>query len=552
MLRPFRIPETRLLAINELVAQVTLTFRTDEDEEVRYRYEQDSELQSLVQTAVVSLVNCGYTTGMARGPGFVLHQLRKKWPIGRRYIFTRDGDPLQSSLHKYFFQLELVDDIDERQDAPMLEIVELRGVGLSPSASSMAGSTIEGLDAVNLPPMAAIFGQGYPQMGDPMGHRRSGSAYSVHSGYSGRSERQRPQSPFYYSSGRRRPESPSPRRSLEPRAEELESEYRHAHESVYAELAPASHGASVRGVQPGEPGSVGSPMQSTVRTRSLSRSSVGSVRTMQSVEMHGRSGQAPAPQVRPSAVAAAAGSAQRPTGIPAPRPQPAASSAKSQSEQQPRLGRTTWYRSLHGISPLARQPKSLSSSDNEAALGARLDAGEMASQIPRVAGNAHHGSPASSRPPRAPAKEPSGLNALASRFKRKILSPINIHREKQRSRPGSRLAREVRSSDAGSDGVDTSDFTGPESDGASDGEARGSAIPVPASAIPVPASAIPVPVSTARRAADADGKLGEPAHGSAARGAIGVVRPDMPPPKKRPTRPQSAEPLPESVPIPAS
>ncbi|KAJ2863784.1 hypothetical protein GGI22_001878, partial [Coemansia erecta] len=50
-LRPFRIPETRLLAINELVVQVTLTFRTDEDEELRYRYTENKFLQSLVQTS---------------------------------------------------------------------------------------------------------------------------------------------------------------------------------------------------------------------------------------------------------------------------------------------------------------------------------------------------------------------------------------------------------------------------------------------------------------------------------------------------------------------
>ncbi|KAJ2889499.1 hypothetical protein IWW38_004669, partial [Coemansia aciculifera] len=104
-LEPFKVPETRLLAISELVVQVTITFRTDEDEELHYRYDQDAELQALVQTAVVSLVNCGYTTGVAKGPGFLLHQVRKKWPIGRRYIFTKDGEPMQSSLHKYFFQL---------------------------------------------------------------------------------------------------------------------------------------------------------------------------------------------------------------------------------------------------------------------------------------------------------------------------------------------------------------------------------------------------------------------------------------------------------------
>ncbi|KAJ2394057.1 hypothetical protein GGI23_004835, partial [Coemansia sp. RSA 2559] len=55
-LRPFRIPETRLLAISELVVQVTSTFRTDDDEELRYRYTENKFLQSLVQTSVVSLV----------------------------------------------------------------------------------------------------------------------------------------------------------------------------------------------------------------------------------------------------------------------------------------------------------------------------------------------------------------------------------------------------------------------------------------------------------------------------------------------------------------
>ncbi|KAJ2793707.1 hypothetical protein H4R20_006462, partial [Coemansia guatemalensis] len=146
MLRSFRIPETRLLVINDLVVQVTVTFRTDEDEEMRYRYAEDSELQSLVQTSVISLVNCGYTDGVARGPGFVLYQKRKKWPIGRRYIFTRHGEPLQSSLHKYFFQLELLD-WEGQQHGNAVEITELRGVGMSPSSSSIAGSTIEGLEA---------------------------------------------------------------------------------------------------------------------------------------------------------------------------------------------------------------------------------------------------------------------------------------------------------------------------------------------------------------------------------------------------------------------
>ncbi|KAJ1785887.1 hypothetical protein LPJ67_003794, partial [Coemansia sp. RSA 1938] len=361
MLRPFRIPETRLLAINELVVQVTLTFRTDEDEEVRYRYELDAELQSLVQTAVVSLVNCGYTNGVARGPGFILHQMRKKWPIGRRYIFTRHGEPQHSSLHKYFLQLELVDDVDERDEVPVVEIAELRGVAQSPSVSSMAGSTIEGLDAVTLP-MEAILGH----VGD-MGHRRSGSGYSVHSGYSGRSGYSERQS-FGYDGARQRPESPSPRQ------EELESEYQCARERAYPELQGSHGDTSVQGM--GGDSGFGSSGQGTVLTRSISRSSVGSVRTMQSVEMSGQSAgmhardrtrQSVSPQVRPSAVAAAAASG--PVRRTTESPRKPHSPANSPGEQLS-LGRTSWYRSLHGISPLSRQQKSLSSSDNEIHLSA--------------------------------------------------------------------------------------------------------------------------------------------------------------------------------------
>ncbi|KAJ2357955.1 hypothetical protein IWW50_001412 [Coemansia erecta] len=555
MLRPFRIPETRLLAINELVAQVTLTFRTDEDEEVRYRYEQDADLQSLVQTAVVSLVNCGYTNGVARGPGFILHQMRKKWPIGRRYIFTRHGEPMQSSLHKYFLQLELVDDIDERgHEAPTLEIAELRGVAMSPSASSIAGSTIEGLDAVTLPPMAAIFGQGHPQMGDVMGHRRSGSGYSVNSGYSGRSGysgHQRPHSPFYYEANRQRPESPSLQRSAAPRVEELESEYRNARESAYPELQPAHADVSLRGTSGID--NFGSPAQSTVRTRSISRSSVGSVRTMQSVEMRGRSSQTVSPQVRPSVVAAAAaasGPASRAGDSLTPREPPSAPVAVSPVEQQ-RLGRTSWYRSLHGISPLSRQAKSLSSSDNEIHLGAIAESAEMATQIPRVAGNAQQKPTTGLRPPRAPTAKDSGLNGLAHRLTRKILSPINIHKAKHsQQRRKSKLAREFGTSDTGSDDVDTSDFTGPKSDGVSDSEARASV-----GVSRVLESAIPIPAAAAKRPASVEGDFNSSgrAESIGKTGATGISRPDMPPPKKRPARqPQPVESVSEPVSIPTS
>ncbi|KAJ2851601.1 hypothetical protein IWW36_000924 [Coemansia brasiliensis] len=545
MLRPFRIPETRLLAINDLVAQVTLTFRTDEDEEVRYRYEQDREIQSLVQTAVVSLVNCGYTNGIARGPGFVLHQLRKKWPIGRRYIFTRHGEPLQSSLHKYFFQLELVDDMEyNQQDAPILEITELRAVGMSPSASSIAGSTIEGLDAVSLPPMAAMFGQGYSQMGDISGHRRSGSVHSGYSGRSGYSSGQRPRSPFYYDSIRQqqRPESPSPRK---PGVGELETEYQNARQMVYSNQP---HDTQVRGS--GRLASMEeSPAQSTVRTRSVSRSSVGSGRTMQSIEIQGRASQTGSPLVRPSTVAE---SASRAAGtLPTSSSRTPARHSATLASEQPRIGRTSWYRSLHGISPLSRNPKSLSSSDNEAILGA-VDAAatEPATQIPRVAGNGGSGPANVTRPPRAPSVKESGLTGLANRFRRKVLSPINIHRSKQEQGGQRGSSFEIsQSSGASSDDVDTSDFTRSESD------------EMPAKTRKFKTaltSAIPLPSSLARRAASDEGKrkLGESSTSSNS-SAAGISRPDMPPPKRRPLRQQaptqsSSEPLPEPTSIPVS
>ncbi|KAJ2765826.1 hypothetical protein IWQ56_003946 [Coemansia nantahalensis] len=387
VLKPFRVPETRLLAINELVAQVTLTYRTDEDEEMGYRYERDAQLQQLVQTAVVSLVNCGYTTGVARGPGFVLHQTRKKWPIGRRYIFTRHGEPLQSSLHKYFFQLELVD--DERGDRPVLEITEVRGVALS--VSSVAGSFIEGLDAVPLPPMAAIFGQDVPL--DGADRRRSGSVVSAHSSYSAH----RPRSPFYYEATGR-PGSPSPLRSIREaaamggRTSRL-SAYADPGDAGRAHNGPAGFSPTARieaqraprgaGSSPAQPAEhIGSPEQSTVRTRSVSRSSAGS---MQSVERL------------------------------------VENSAPARGE---RLGRTPWYRSLHGISPLSRQQKSLSSSDNEALLGA-VPAGAGVSRIPRVAGAS-----SAPRPVALPPASP-GLGGLAHRMGRRILSPINMYRQRQ-------------------------------------------------------------------------------------------------------------------------
>ncbi|KAJ2156590.1 hypothetical protein GGF46_005079 [Coemansia sp. RSA 552] len=556
MLRAFRIPETRLLAINDLVAQVTLTYRTDEDEEMGYRYERDAELQSLVQTSVVSLVNCGYTHGVARGPGFVLHQMRKKWPIGRRYIFTQHGEPMQSSLHKYFFQLELVDEIEMPPPGPpMLEISELRGVALSPSVSSIAGSTIEGLDAVALPPMSAMFDQGYPPAGG--GHRRSGSALSgrsVNSAYSGRSSYLghygRPRSPFYYDGSaaqQHRPSSPSPRRYsvrgvgssvAMPEEAMLESEYRSAQEAVHLDdglppsmagqnTAPGSNGGGVAAEH------TSSPVQSTVRTRSVSRSSAGTIQSV--VEA------APEAEDRASRLAVLP-----PSRIP--KPPPAQSASSQAGEPAQRLGRTTWYRSLHGISPLSRQQKSLSSSDNEMVLGADGTAVAAAAaditQIPRVAGNGGQAL-STGRPPPGPGAATAvrdagngspSLGGIAHRLKRKILSPINIHR----SRHGSKLSRELRASDKSSgEDLDTSDFTGPDSDDASDKEVA---------ARLQPALSIPEAV-----AADHKRKLPPSSRSSASRRSSVSTEPsrEMPPPSKRPARreqPSSSRSLATSIP----
>ncbi|KAJ1789012.1 hypothetical protein LPJ59_005425, partial [Coemansia sp. RSA 2399] len=473
-LRPFRIPETRLLAINELVVQVTLTFRTDEDEELRYRYTENKFLQSLVQTSVVSLVNCGYTHGVAQGPGFLLHQMRKKWPIGRRYIFTRHGEPLQSSLHKYFFQLEFVDgDVDARA-APVLEITEMRGVGMSPSASSMAGSTIEGLDAVALPPMAAIFGPNDVARSGGS-HRRSGSAHSnrsIHSTYSNR-----PHSPSPFSRGPRDSYSRQHRASQgallssSPRLRAQHTDGLHAEEgaidldlenagghpqsvSQYAQMYGSDfrpedehRNAKSHGTAAVEPSPVISTM-STTRTRSVSHSSSReSANTMQSIIEEA----APADTADPAHL-------YGPNG-----PSPPINN-------QLRIGRTSWYRSLHGISPLSRQPKSLSSSDNEFVFGVpgapALDANGAAdmtrsgsnsrktvtggnalpaSRIPRIAGQPVRRQLAQGTVSPEPQ---TGIGGLASRLKRKVLSPINMHRERQRN---SSLSREMQRAQAAVD-----------------------------------------------------------------------------------------------------
>ncbi|KAJ1917636.1 hypothetical protein H4219_003098 [Mycoemilia scoparia] len=120
----------------------------------------------------------------------VLVLLRKKWPLGKRYIFTRNGNTLQSSIYKYFIHLEFIDE-PEPNPEPYIEIAELRGIMSSPPMSSIAGSTIDGLDAVTLPlnspeqlqdPDGRLL-QGYQQLrgNDFSWIRRTASAASQHS-----------------------------------------------------------------------------------------------------------------------------------------------------------------------------------------------------------------------------------------------------------------------------------------------------------------------------------------------------------------------------------
>ncbi|KAJ2764298.1 hypothetical protein IWQ57_005217 [Coemansia nantahalensis] len=307
--------------------------------------------------------------------------------------------------------------------------------------------------------MAAIFGQDVPL--DGADRRRSGSVLSAHSSYSAH----RPRSPFYYEAAGR-PGSPSPLRSIR---EAAAMGGRTSRLSAYADPGdtgrtangPAGFSPTARieaqraprgaGSSPAQPAEhIGSPEQSTVRTRSVSRSSAGS---MQSVERL------------------------------------VENSAPARGE---RLGRTPWYRSLHGISPLSRQQKSLSSSDNEALLGA-VPAGAGVSRIPRVAGAS-----SAPRPVALPPASP-GLGGLAHRMGRRILSPINMYRQRQPD----------------------------------------NARPAPASAIPVPRSSMPVPAITPEKRKLDTEPLSE-----------GIRRPDMPPPSKRPApRPQ---PSPQSVALPES
>ncbi|KAJ1643719.1 hypothetical protein J3B02_000779 [Coemansia erecta] len=476
-LKPFRIPETRLLAINDLVVQVTLTFRTSDDEELRHRYEQNPTMQSLVLTTLVSLVNCNYTNGMGKGPGFLLHQMRKKWPIGRRYIFTRNGEPMHSSMHKFFFQLELTDP----EEGAMLEIAEIRAVGMSPAASSYAGSVIEGLDAVSLPPVENMF-SAEEFISGGRGRRSS----SVYSGYSAtnRSPVIRPTGPPSPRYGPRGGTANSTGITPEIRRASISDNhatmgYRAAPPSVSMSQQAQFHAPRYNPTRPPAVSEEPSPVMpsSSIRTRSISRSSVGSARTMHSVgadnSLSPRISQKQAylPPQHPSNINNPPVSASTTAN---------ASTSVSPGDGRLRLGRTNWYRSLHGISPLSRQPKSLSSSDNEFINGAPNNLAAAAADIAvinnsgsnlhttgsRIAGQL----PPPSRIPKPTISKRAAVSSdnehedtgekasFASRLKRRVMTPLGIHNrtKQQQQQRNERESAIPRPSSAVSSNINTS------------------------------------------------------------------------------------------------
>ncbi|PVU89586.1 hypothetical protein BB559_005027 [Furculomyces boomerangus] len=123
-----KIPQTRLLAIGDLVVQISLEYRSDEDEEKKYLYKKNIDMQKDIQLAVVALINSKYPKGVARGKGFVLHQIRKKWKLSNKYIFTCHNNVLQSSKHKYRFLVEFIDDLPENMRySGSVEIAQVDG-----------------------------------------------------------------------------------------------------------------------------------------------------------------------------------------------------------------------------------------------------------------------------------------------------------------------------------------------------------------------------------------------------------------------------------------
>ncbi|PVU87985.1 hypothetical protein BB560_006412, partial [Smittium megazygosporum] len=133
----FKIPETRLVYLNNLVVQISLEYRSDVDEENHLIYEQNVKLQKDLQLAVVELISSNIPKGMARGCGFALFQSRKKWQLFNKYVFTKDSKPILGSQYKYRFDVELIDDSQnpDWSDGGYIEITETEGDSFRDSGS---------------------------------------------------------------------------------------------------------------------------------------------------------------------------------------------------------------------------------------------------------------------------------------------------------------------------------------------------------------------------------------------------------------------------------
>ncbi|KAJ1980154.1 hypothetical protein H4R34_002563 [Dimargaris verticillata] len=137
-LRPFHIPETRIVFANNEITQVTLSYASYHSESNHTLYENSSELQRLVQLAVLAILRCDYTRGAVRGHGFTLHLVRKLWHLGEKYRFYKDRQLLRASPYKYNFYLELSDGPSSNIPAQALEISEMAEMGSPPGSAHPA------------------------------------------------------------------------------------------------------------------------------------------------------------------------------------------------------------------------------------------------------------------------------------------------------------------------------------------------------------------------------------------------------------------------------
>ncbi|KAJ1972565.1 hypothetical protein H4R35_004604 [Dimargaris xerosporica] len=137
-LRPFLIPETRIVFANNEITQVSLAYASYHSESNHTLYENSPELQRLVQLAVLAILRCDYTRGAVRGHGFTLHLVRKLWHLGEKYRFYKDRRLLRASPYKYNFYLELSDGPPPNISPQALEISEMVEMGSPPGSAHPA------------------------------------------------------------------------------------------------------------------------------------------------------------------------------------------------------------------------------------------------------------------------------------------------------------------------------------------------------------------------------------------------------------------------------